>query len=72
MSSFRVYRDNFDNDYGYRDWYGASFGQDQFLSLWVFVGEDHFRDRNFRNYAVPQRDYDGEASEEDRRRSARQ
>jgi hypothetical protein len=52
-----AYRDNFDNQYGYRDWYGPSFGSEQFLSLWIFVGEDHFRDRNFRNYAVPQRDY---------------
>lgn len=51
------YRDNFANQYGYRDWYGPSFGNDQFLSLWIFVGQDHFRDRNFRNYAVPQRDY---------------
>ena len=52
-----AYRDNFDNEYGYRDWYGPSFGNDQFLSLWIFVGENHFGDRNFRNYAVPQRDY---------------
>ena len=51
------YRDNFANQYGYRDWYGPSFGNEQFLSLWIFVGQDHFRDRNFRNYAVPQRDY---------------
>ena len=52
-----AYRDNFDNQYGYRDWYGSSFGNDQFLSLWIFVGQDHFGDRDFRNYAVPQRDY---------------
>ena len=52
-----AYRDNFDNQYGYRDWYGPSFGNDQFLSLWIFVGQDHFGDRDFRNYAVPQRDY---------------
>ena len=52
-----AYRDDFDNEYGYRDWYGPSFGNDQFLSLWIFVGQDHFADRNFRNYAVPQRDY---------------
>jgi hypothetical protein len=52
-----AYRDNFANQYGYRDWYGPSFGNDQFMSLWIFVGQDHFRDRNFRNYAVPQRDY---------------
>src|ERR1700704_3570702 len=52
-----AYRDNFDNQYGYRDWYGPSFGNDQFLSLWVFVGQDHFRDRDYRSYAVPQRDY---------------
>ena len=52
-----AYRDDFNNDYGYRDWYGPSFSNDQFLSLWIFVGEDHFRDRNFRTYAVPQRDY---------------
>jgi hypothetical protein len=52
-----AYRDNFANQYGYRDWYGPSFGNDQFLSLWIFVGQDHFRDRNYRNYAVPQRDY---------------
>jgi len=38
-------------------WYGPSFGNDQFMSLWIFVGQDHFRDRNFRNYAVPQRNY---------------
>ena len=52
-----AYRDNFDNQYGYRDWYGPSFSSDQFLSLWIFVGQDHFRDRDFRNYALPQRDY---------------
>jgi hypothetical protein len=44
--------------YGYRDWYGSSFDNSQFLSLWVFVGDSHFGDRNYRNYAVPQRDYD--------------
>ena len=52
-----AYGGNFDNEYGYRDWYGPSFDNNRFLSLWVFVGEDHFGDRNFRNYAVPQRDY---------------
>ena len=52
-----AYRDNFNNQYGYRDWYGPSFGNDQFLSLWIFVGQDHFRDRNYRNYAIPQRNY---------------
>ncbi len=52
-----AYRDNFDNEYGYRDWYGPSFGSDQFLSLWIFVSQDHFADRNYRNYAIPQRDY---------------
>ena len=52
-----AYRDNFSNQYGYSDWYGPSFGSNQFMSLWIFVGQDHFRDRNFRNYAVPQRNY---------------
>jgi len=52
-----AYRDNFSNQYGYSDWYGPSFSNDQFMSLWIFVGQDHFRDRNFRNYAVPQRNY---------------
>jgi hypothetical protein len=52
-----AYRDTFSNQYGYSDWYGPSFGNDQFMSLWIFVGQDHFRDRNFRNYAVPQRNY---------------
>jgi hypothetical protein len=52
-----AYRDNFDNQYGYRDLYGPSFDNNQFLSLWVFVGLDHFRDQNYRNYAVPHRDY---------------
>ncbi len=52
-----AYRDNFDNEYGYRDWYGPGFDNDQFLALWIFVGQDHFRDRNFRSYALPQRDY---------------
>jgi Family of unknown function (DUF6600) len=53
-----AYRGNFDNEYGYRDWYGSSFDNNQFLSLWIFVGENHFGDRDFRNYAVPRRDYD--------------
>jgi hypothetical protein len=52
-----AYRGNYDNQYGYRDWYGPSFGNDQFFSLWIFVGQDHFRDRNFHNYAVPQSNY---------------
>jgi len=52
-----AYRDNYDNQYGYRDWYGPNFSSDQFLALWIFVGQDHFRDRDFRNYALPQRDY---------------
>jgi len=52
-----AYRDNFNTQYGYRDWYGPSFGNEQFLSLWIFVGQDHFRDRNYRNYAIPQRQY---------------
>ncbi|MHB1205656.1 MAG: DUF6600 domain-containing protein [Rhodospirillaceae bacterium] len=51
-----AYRDRFDDAYGYRDWYGPNFSNDQFLSLWVFVGQDHFRDRNYRQYAVPPRD----------------
>lgn len=51
-----AYRDRFDVAYGYRDWYGPSFSNDQFLSLWIFVGQDHFRDRNYRQYAVPPRD----------------
>ena len=52
-----AYRGNYDNQYGYRDWYGSSFDNNQFLSLWTFVAENHFRDRDFRSYAVPQRDY---------------
>jgi hypothetical protein len=51
------YRGSFDNDYGYRDFYGSGFGNDQFMSLWIFVSVDHFGDRDYRNYAVPQRDY---------------
>ncbi len=51
------YRAAFDDDYGYRAWYGPGFGNDQFFSLWVFIGEDHFRDRDFRSHALPQRDY---------------
>jgi hypothetical protein len=54
-----VYGDNFDNQYGYRDWYGPSFGNEQFLSLWLFIGLNYFGDRNFRNYVVPQRNYGG-------------
>jgi len=52
-----AYRDDFNNQYGYRDWYGSSFGSAQFLALWIFVGEDHFLDRDFRKYAAPQSDY---------------
>ncbi len=51
------YRGRYDNYYGYRDWYGPSFGNDTFFSLWIFVGEDRFSDRNYRNYVRPQREY---------------
>ncbi len=47
------YRGRYDNYYGYRDWYGPSFGNDTFFSLWIFVGEDRFSDRNYRNYVRP-------------------
>jgi hypothetical protein len=52
-----AYAGDFDNQYGYRDWYGPSFGGDSFLSLWIFVGEDRFGDRDFRTHVLPQRDY---------------
>ena len=51
------YGGNFNNQYGYRDWYGPSFGNDTFLSLWIFVGMDRFGDRDYRNYVRPPRDY---------------
>ncbi len=51
------YRGRHDNFYGYRDWYGPSFSNDTFFSLWIFVGEDRFSDRNYRNYVRPQREY---------------
>ena len=51
------YRGRYDNYYGYRDWYGPSFGNDTFFSLWIFVGEDRFSDRNYRNYVRPAREY---------------
>jgi len=52
------YGGNFNNHYGYNDWYGPSFGNDTFLSLWIFVGLDRFGDRDYRNYVRPPRDYD--------------
>ena len=51
------YRGRYDNYYGYRDWYGPSFGNDTFFSLWIFVGEDRFSDRNYRNYVRPRNEY---------------
>ena len=51
------YRGRYDNYYGYRDWYGPSFGNDAFFSLWIFVGEDRFSDRNYRNYVRPRNEY---------------
>ena len=51
------YGGNFNNHYGYNDWYGPSFGNDTFLSLWIFVGMDRFGDRDYRNYVRPPRDY---------------
>ena len=48
---------NFDNDddyYGYRRWYGPSY---DFANLWVFVGYDHFADRDFRRYRAPRNEY---------------
>jgi len=52
-----AYGGNFNNQYGYRDWYGPSFGNDMFLSLWIFVAMDRFGDRDYRNYILPPRDY---------------
>jgi len=52
-----AYAGDFNNQYGYRDWYGPSFGNDSFLSLWIFVGEDRFGDRDFRTHVLPRRDY---------------
>ena len=43
-----AYGGNYASFYGYRDWYGPSFNNDSFFSLWIFVGEDHFADRNYR------------------------
>ncbi len=52
-----AYAGDFNNQYGYRDWYGPSFGSESFLSLWIFVGEDRFGDRDFRTHVLPRRDY---------------
>ena len=51
------YRGNYASFYGYRDWYGPGFNNDTFFSLWIFVGEDRFADRNYRNYVRPVREY---------------
>jgi hypothetical protein len=51
------YRGNYASFYGYRDWYGPSFSNDAFFSLWIFVGEDRFADRNYRNYVRPRNEY---------------
>ena len=53
------YRGRYDNRYGYNDWYGSSYSNNQFLSLWIVVGQDHFADQNYRNYIAPQRTYGG-------------
>jgi len=52
-----AYRGSFENEYGYRDWYGPSFSNDSFFSLWVFVDERHFGDRDYRNWAARPRDH---------------
>jgi hypothetical protein len=52
-----AYAGSFEAEYGYRDWYGPSFSNDSFLSLWVFVDETHFGDRNYRNFAARTRDH---------------
>jgi hypothetical protein len=52
-----AYAGSFEAEYGYRDWYGPSFSNDSFLSLWVFVDEGHFGDRNYRNFAARTRDH---------------
>ena len=51
------YSGNYASFYGYRDWYGPSFNNDSFFSLWIFVGEDRFSDRNYRNYVRPRNEY---------------
>jgi Family of unknown function (DUF6600) len=38
-----------DDYYGYSDWYGMS--QNAFFGLWIFVDDNHFYRRDYRNYA---------------------
>ena len=42
-------RYGWDDDYGYADWYDLS--RDSFFGLWIFVDDDHFYSRDYRNYA---------------------
>ncbi len=39
-----------DDYYGYNDWYGMN--ADAFYGLWIFVDDDHFYRRDYRNYVV--------------------
>ena len=52
-----AYGGSFQDRYGYNDWYGPSFDNNRFLSLWIVVGQDHFADSNYRDYVRPQRNY---------------
>src|SRR5262249_43118451 len=50
-------RGSFETAYGYRNWYGPSFSHDTFFSLWIFVDQNLFCDRDYRNYVARPRDH---------------
>lgn len=56
-----IYRNNWDNwdrGFGYADWYGPQYGFEWSISLWNFVDQRNFGDRNYRRWTPPLRGRD--------------
>jgi hypothetical protein len=44
---------NWDQSFGYTNWYGPSYGLNWSISQWVFVDQSRFGDRDFRRWVAP-------------------
>ena len=56
LAGDETYRDDWndwDRSFGYTDWYGPQFGLNWSSSIWIFVDQRHFDDRDFHRWTAP-------------------
>jgi hypothetical protein len=59
LAGDETYRDDWndwDRGFGYTDWYGPQFGLNWSSSIWIFVDQRHFDDRDFHRWTAPTQD----------------